>query len=335
MAERLRIGIVGTGLKTLEYTPSWMALPGVLIPAAADPSARAREKFCDVFDQISAPRPACFESLTELLAAKRAELDMIYLATPHAFHGADALAVVEAGLDLLLEKPMVASLAEAEALSAACEISNSTVVVAYQGGLSPLMQETCKRIQAGDFGQLISIAGNIWEPWKTQYAGHWKHDPKISCGGFMFDTGAHLMNTVCLLAGQEFDRLSAFQNFHGLDIDITTAVAGQLKDGTTVTLNAAGHAARACGSKITLFFDRTTVSIDAWGQWVEIETPGNDTQRQDAEILDSPLLTFSEVVAGKQTNPSPISQGLRVAKLWDAIRTSAQQGGAVCSIDAT
>lgn len=46
-------------------------------------------------------------------------------------------------------------------------------------------------------------------------------------------------------------------------------------------------------------------------------------------------LTFCDVVAGKQTNPSPISQGLRVAKLWDAIRTSAQQGGAVCSMDAT
>ena len=143
----------------------------------------------------------------------------------------------------------------------------------------------------------------------------------------MFDTGAHLMNTVCLLAGSEFVRLSAYANNRGRPVDITTAVAGRLEDGTMVTLNAAGSSARKCGSHITLFFDEATVSVDAWGQWIEIEAPDQGTVRHEVEIVGNPLLTFLDVCQNKTANPSTVAQGLRVARLWDAIRESAVSDG--------
>ena len=54
-----------------------------------------------------------------MLALARDRMDMVYVSTPHALHAEQAIAVTEAGLDLLLEKPMVTTVEEAQALIAA------------------------------------------------------------------------------------------------------------------------------------------------------------------------------------------------------------------------
>jgi predicted dehydrogenase len=95
--------------------------------------------------------------------------------------------------------------------------------------------DTRKRALAGEFGELDRDLGTIWESWADNYDGHWKQQPEISGGGFMFDTGAHMMNTVCLLAGSDFDSVSAYMNNHGKPIDIATAVSARLRNGALVT----------------------------------------------------------------------------------------------------
>ncbi|MGO7565856.1 hypothetical protein ACC754_44415, partial [Rhizobium johnstonii] len=57
--------------------------------------------------------------------------------------------------------------------------------------------------------------------------------------GFMFDTGAHMMNTVCLLSNSDFDSVSAYMNNHGRQVDIATAVSARLKNGAGVEHEAA------------------------------------------------------------------------------------------------
>ncbi len=153
---------------------------------------------------------------TPCSTAMPGQMDAVYVSTPHVFHGANALAVIEAGLDLLLEKPMVTTVEEALALVEAEKRTGSTVVIAFQGGLSPLVHDTKERARRGDFGDLVSVTASIWEGWAKNYAGQWKQNPAISGGGFMFDTGAHMMNTVCVLADAEFERLSAYTNNRGL-----------------------------------------------------------------------------------------------------------------------
>ena len=83
------------------------------------------------------------------MESEAGRLDAVYVSTPHVLHGANALAVVEAGLDLLLEKPMVCTVEEALALLEAEARTGRTVVVAYQGCLSPLIHDTLARARAG------------------------------------------------------------------------------------------------------------------------------------------------------------------------------------------
>ena len=327
MSQKLRLGVIGAGLKAAEYAQSWAKMTELEFVALADTNPSSRQRLIDVCVASGAPEPKGFEDYREMLSACRDELDIVYVSTPHAFHGEQAVAVAEAGLDLFLEKPMVTTVAEAERLIAAQKTSGVTIVTAFQGGLSPLVIDTRNRAMSGEFGELIAISGMIWESWSSNYDGHWKQQPEISGGGFMFDTGAHMMNTVCLLANSDFESVSAYMNNHGKKIDIATAVSARLKNGALATLTAAGEGPRGCASYITFFYSKAIVRIDAWGGWREISAGGTSGPREEAEILGNPMKSFLAIRAGAMQNTGSVEMGLRFARLWDAIKESAAADG--------
>lgn len=329
----LRLGVIGAGLKAADYAKGWAAMDDVRIVATAEVSEVSRKRFADTCAAAGAARPAEYADADTMLAAMQGQMDAVYVSTPHVFHGANALAVVEAGYDLLLEKPMVTTVEEAMALVEAEKRTGKTVVIAFQGGLSPLVHDTKERARRGDFGDLISVNASIWEGWAKSYAGQWKQNPAISGGGFMFDTGAHMMNTVCVLADAEFERLSAYANNRGLRVDLVTAVAARLTNGALVTFNAAGEGPPGCASAITFFYANAIVRIDAWGGWREVTVNGVAEPRETLEIVDTPMLTFQAVRFGKLPNPSTVANGLRFARLWDAIKASSSRDGEPVGIE--
>ena len=335
MSDMLRLAMVGTGLKATEYATSWLAMPDVSVVAIADVDRAARERFSDLCARAGRPRPEPFANIDALVAQCATDIDAVYLSTPHAFHAEGAVTVVDAGIDLLLEKPMVTSVGEAETLIDARRKSGATVVVAFQGGLSPLIRDTRVRAASGEFGELVSVSASIWEDWADRYAGQWKQKPQVSGGGFMFDTGAHMMNTVCLLAASGFARVSAYMGNRGRDVDIVSAVAARLANGTLVTLNAAGDGPAQCASHIALFFTEAIIHIDAWGQWREISGPTAPCHREEVEITNNPLRAFIDIRAGRMPNPSSVEDGLRFARLWDAIKASASRDGEPVTIART
>lgn len=329
----LRLGVIGAGLKAADYAKGWAAMPDVEIVATAEVSDVSRKRFGDVVEAAGRARPTEYPDAESMLAANQGKMDAVYVSTPHVFHGANALAVIEAGFDLLLEKPMVTTVNEAKALVEAEKRTGKTVVIAFQGGLSPLVHDTKNRARRGEFGELISVNASIWEGWKDSYAGQWKQNPAISGGGFMFDTGAHMMNTVCVLADSEFERLSAFTNNRGIAVDLVCAVAARLANGALVTFNAAGEGPPGCASAITFFYSKAIVRIDAWGAWREVTVNGVAEPREANEIVDTPMHTFQAVRDGRLENPSTVANGLRFARLWDAIKASAARQGEPIAID--
>ena len=215
----LRLGLIGTGQMATHYAHSWVSMPEVAFVALSDVNAASRRKFVDICRGAGRPEPREFDDFRSMLTTCRDELDAVYVCTPHALHAEHGIAVVESGLDLLIEKPMVTTVAEAERLISARDQSGSTVVVAFQGALSPLTADTRQRAQAGEFGELVSVSATIWENWSSRYEGHWKQQLDLSGGGFMFDTGAHMMNTVCLLADSDCERVSALMDNRERSVD--------------------------------------------------------------------------------------------------------------------
>src|SRR5580692_1575590 len=323
----LRLGVIGTGHMAAHYARSWVAMPEVDFVAVSDVNPDSRRKFNDICRKSGRPEPREFEDFRSMLGACRDELDAIYVSTPHALHAEHGIAVVESGLDLLMEKPMVTTVEEAQRLISARDKSRSTVVIGFQGALSPLVANTRQRARTGEFGELVSVAGTIWENWFSRYEGHWKQRLDLSGGGFMFDTGAHMMNTVCLLADSDFAQVSALMNNRGRSVDVVCVVVGRLTSGALLTLNAAGDGPDGCASHLTFFYTRAIVRIDAWGAWREISAAGTPGIREEVEIRNNPLKSFLAIRAGSGENLSTIEAGMRFARLWDGIKASAARNG--------
>jgi predicted dehydrogenase len=323
----LQLGLIGTGQMAAHYAHSWVSMPEVAFVALSDVNAASRRKFVDICRGAGRPEPREFDDFRSMLTSCRNELDAIYVCTPHALHAEHGIAVVESGLDLLIEKPMVTTVAEAERLISVRDQSGSTVVVAFQGALSPLIADTRKRAQAGEFGKLVSVAATIWENWSSRYQGHWKQQVDLSGGGFMFDTGAHMMNTVCLLANSDCEQVSALMNDRERSVDVVCAVVGRLTSGALLTLNAAGDGPVGCASQLTFFYTGAIVQVDAWGAWREIAASGRPGIREEVEIRNNPLKSFLAIRAGRAENLSTVEAGLRFARLWDGIKASAARNG--------
>jgi predicted dehydrogenase len=326
-SKSLRLGVIGTGQMAARYAHSWVSMPEVAFAAVSDVNAVSRRNFIDICGRAGRPEPREFDDFRSMLAACRDELDAVYVSTPHALHAEHGIAVVESDLDLLIEKPMVTTVGEAQRLVSARDQSRSTIVIAFQAALSPLIADTRKRAQSGEFGELVSVAGTIWENWSSRYEGHWKQDIESSGGGFMFDTGAHMINTVCLLADADCERVSAFMNNRQRGVDVVCAVAGRLATGALLTLHAAGDGPAGCSSQITFFYTQGIVHVDAWGAWREIAVAGAPGSREVVEITDNPLKRFLAIRAGNAENLSTVEAGLRFARLWDAIKASAAKDG--------
>lgn len=322
----MKLAIIGTGSKARQYIDAWAPRLDVDIMALADPSAEALSAAAAISARYGMPDVALFTEWEQMLGDVSAHIDAVYICTPHAYHADQAIAALDAGCDVLLEKPMVMTPAEARRVVDAERSSGKTLVVAYQGGLSPLVQRLRADVRNHAFGTLTNINAAIWENWSTHYSGHWKQQPAISGGGFLFDTGAHLLNTVSLICNADVDRLAAFVDNRGYPVDSVAAIAGRLTDGTLFTINGAGDTIPTCASRIELFFSEAIVRVCAWGRWIEIERPDKAIERREQESANNLMDVFQQVLGGTLENPSTAEQGLRLATLWQTIQSAATSG---------
>jgi len=132
-----------------------------------------------------------------------------------------------------------------------------------------------------------------------------------------------MLNTVSDLAGEDFANVAAWLEDDGRPVDIRSVVMGRLVSGALVTLNACGSAIPSCHSDIRVFTTRAIVRTGIWGETLELQRTGAARLRKVRSIAPMPVWEqFLNVRAGRTVNPSPPEVGLRMARLWDAIRES-------------
>jgi predicted dehydrogenase len=322
-----QLAIVGAGKMASGYVYKWLKGGEVSIVAIVDTDSDASAELADGVATMNGKRPVIFSSLDEMEREGTSGIDAAYIATPHALHATQAGVFLMAGVDVLLEKPMVTTVADARRLVNIVEKTDTTLVIAYQGALSNLVRQTQIEVQNSTYGALFSVSGCIWEDWKDRYHTSWKQAPMLSGGGFLLDTGAHLINTMTMIVGSAVQSVSAYQNSLGTDVDIVSVVAGEFGNGVLFCVNGSGHTQLGqCKSEISLFFERAIVRIDAWGRWKKVETTDH-INPETFDISEQLIDIFCRIRNGDMPNPSDVYQGLRFSLLWDGITESINSGG--------
>jgi predicted dehydrogenase len=332
-SKRTRVGFIGTGVMARVHLGDMLRRPDTEVVAVCEPSAAAYGAAAQLFDQHGLTAPPNEPDWTRFVSTFADRLDAVFIITPHVLHFAQAQACLEAGLDVLLEKPMVMTADEATSLIDTRDRTGRLLVVAFQGSLSPQVREASRLLRSGELGEILNINAVAWQDWATITEGTWRQQPELSGGGFLFDTGAHMLNTVSDLAGEDFSEVAAWMEDDGRPVDIRAVVMGRLASGALVTMNACGSAIPSCHSDIRVFTTRAILRTGIWGETLELQRAGAGRLRKVRSIAPMPVWEqFLNVRAGREPNPSPPEVGLRMARLWDAIRESSARGGSVVTI---
>jgi predicted dehydrogenase len=330
MTQRVRAAIVGCGSMARHHVRQMLQQPDTTeITVLCEPSPEAYAATAEIFDGAGLAPPPNEPDLQRLLNAYGGALDAAFIITPHAYHHDQSVACLEAGLDVLLEKPMVMNAQEARSLIGARDRTGKLLVVAFPGSLSPQIRKAVSMVRSGELGKLLSVSATVWQGWGPGTVGRWRQDPEVSGGGFLFDTGAHMLNTVADLVDQDFAEVAAWMDNYGRPVDTLSAVIGKLGSGALVTLHGCGETIRTCASGVWVFGSEAILYTDVWGGWLKVQRQG---RRRFRTVNVPPSLgvweQFLAVREGRIPNPCPPEVGLRMAKLWDAIKASAAQNGA-------
>src|SRR5215207_4265933 len=329
MTSPVRVAIIGAGGMARHHIRQMLQLQSTTrIVALCEPSEAMALKAASVFVEAGLSPPPNQPDWQTLIAEYGAALDAALVITPHALHHDQAKACLEAGMDVLLEKPMVMTAAEAHSLIETRDRTGRLLVVAFQGSLSPQVRLASRLLRANEFGRILTINGTVWQDWGPLTVNTWRQEPALSGGGFLFDTGAHLLNTIADLAGEDFSEVAAWFVHNGRPVETLAVAMGRLASGGLVTFHGCGETIPSCASEIRVFCEKAILHTGVWGETLAVQYDG---EQPPAPISVPPSMgvwdQFLAVRSGSTANPSPPEVGLRMAKLWDAIRASASNNG--------
>ena len=333
MAEPVKVGMVGTGGMARHHLKQMVKQTDTTqVAVVCEPSEQSYAAAVALFLEAGLEAPINEPDFEKFIDNHAKDLNVAFIITPHNLHHSQATACLEAGLDVLLEKPMVMNGAEAETLIQTRDRTGKLLVVAFNGSMSPNVRTAVKMLRGGELGEVLTIAATVWQRWNSGTAGTWRQIPEIAGGGFLFDTGAHMLNTIVDLAGDEFVEVGAWLDNRDRAVDILGVVMGRLSSGVMVTMHGCGDAG-VFGSDIRVFGTNGMLRTGVWGETLEVALTG-DNNLQKVETPES-LGTWQQFLAvrsGTLQNPCPPEVGLRMAKLWDAIKASAAQGGKLVAV---
>lgn len=212
---KLRIAVAGAGLIGRAHIAVAKASPSCALCAIVDPAAAAQGLARD-------EGVPWYASLEALLAKEPPE--GIVLATPNQLHLEHALACIEAGVPMLLEKPLAPSVAEAERLVRVAEARGARILIGHHRAHSPIMARAKQVVDSGALGRLVAVMGSATYLKPDHYfvEGPWRREPG---GGPILINMIHEVHNLRMLCG-EIVAVQAFASHavRGFPVEDTVAI---------------------------------------------------------------------------------------------------------------
>ena len=137
------------------------------------------------------------DSLEALLAA---DIDAVYVASPVQAHQDQVIACAKAGKHVLCEKPLGRTVAEAEAMAAACKKAGVQLGAAFMMRFQTQHQAAAKMIQEGQLGEPVYARAQL-SCWYPPIPGAWRQDAALGGGGSLIDLGSHCIDLLEMFFG--------------------------------------------------------------------------------------------------------------------------------------
>jgi predicted dehydrogenase len=119
-------------------------------------------------------------------------VDALVIATPNGLLEQIAVAALEAGKHVLVEKPMGRNLAEAERMRAAALRAGRVLKVGFNHRYHPAIAEARRRFEAGEIGTIINARARYGHGGRPGFENEWRGSREMAGGGELTDQGVHV-----------------------------------------------------------------------------------------------------------------------------------------------
>ncbi|HET7678355.1 MAG TPA: Gfo/Idh/MocA family oxidoreductase [Candidatus Limnocylindrales bacterium] len=197
MSARLRVGLAGLGTMGRNHLRNLVARDDVRLVALADPSMPAR---ITAAEQASSAR----DFADPLAMLEEEQLDALIVAVPTTLHHRVALAAIERGVPVLVEKPLAATVDEARELVDAARAAGVVLQAGHIERFNPAVLALGERLRGGALSRIFSV--------KTVRGGPLPE--RIRDVGVAVDLATHDVDVICHLVGERPSRVYAETTQH-------------------------------------------------------------------------------------------------------------------------
>ncbi len=195
----IRWGILGAGRIARLFAQDLRLLPDNELAAVGSRSAEKAQRFAADLQAPRAPQaPQAYGSYEALVAD--ADVDVVYIATPHVFHKEQSLLCLEAGKHILVEKPFTMTAVEAREIVAYAREQNLFCMEAMWMRFVPAMQKAVELLKNGAIGDVRTMSASLgfYNEFDPQ---HRLFDPALG-GGAMLDLGIYPLSLIFQVMGR-------------------------------------------------------------------------------------------------------------------------------------
>lgn len=323
----IKYGLIGLGMMGRHHARVLREMEGVDLVAVADAMGDPHG--------VAGSTPL-FDSVQGLIDA---EVEAAVVAVPTRFHEEVGLALAEAGVHTLIEKPVAHDIAAATRLVNAFDRAGKVAAVGHVERFNPALISLRQRIANGDLGEVYQIQTRRQGPFPS----------RIADVGVVKDLGSHDIDLTAWLAQSSYSSVAA-QTTHrsGREHEDMVAITGKLENGTVVSHNInwltpfkervtvvtgkrGAFVADTLTADLTFFENGTTHG--SWAAMAAFRGVSEGTVTRFAldkrEPLKSEQEAFRDAILGTRDDAVTLREGLETLRVAEAAIESASLGKSV------
>jgi predicted dehydrogenase len=183
--------------------------------------------------------PGCKAITDFTIALDDPQVTAVIVATLNASLAPIALAAVQAGKHVLVEKPGALNAAQLRAVREAAQQTGALVRIGYNHRFHPALQKTRELVDRGALGPLMFLRARYGHGGRKGYDREWRAEPKLSGGGELIDQGVHLIDLAGWFLG-EFPTVEghATTSYWDMQVDDNAFLSLRTAAGQTAWLHA-------------------------------------------------------------------------------------------------
>jgi predicted dehydrogenase len=228
------------------------------------------------------------------IAAEEAKLpvderiDFVSIVTPNYLHFPTAKTFLEAGFNVVCDKPMTHDLDDARALRNLVNRSGKVFALTHNYTGYPMVKEAREMVRRGDLGEILKVVTQYPQGWlinPIEIQGHtgasWRTDPdKAGVAGCLSDIGCHAQNLGHYITGLEMEELCA---------DLTTFVPGRrLEDDANILVRYKGGSRGIVYASQISVGEENDINIQVYGKKASLEWHNQNPNELLVKYPDTP-----------------------------------------------